>query len=173
MPITQPVNQSTNQHANQSPNRYFVQEQKVTFTVVPFEYDLEANPSKVEYHGVFISNGPGDPAMCTSTINSLKFLMRRAEAGDKPMPIFGICLGNQLLALAAGAKVRGRNASVHGRKPRCGSVVVVERLIVLLKRDGVVERVHDTVRVSAGLTDYYYMNTAGSTTTTTRNTVYG
>lgn len=77
----------------------------MTFTVVPFNYDLEANPSKVEYHGVFISNGPGDPTMCNSTIKSLRWLMKKAEEGEKPVPIFGICLGNQLLALAAGAKV--------------------------------------------------------------------
>lgn len=86
-------------------SRYFVREQKVTFTVVPFDYDLENNPDKIKYDGVFISNGPGDPVMCTSTINSLKWLMRHKERGEKPVPIFGICLGNQLLALAAGAKV--------------------------------------------------------------------
>lgn len=73
--------------------------------MVPYDYDLEANPSNVVYHGVFISNGPGDPAMCASTIKSLQWLMKKAAAGEKPMPIFGICLGNQLLALAAGAKV--------------------------------------------------------------------
>ncbi|CAN0535234.1 unnamed protein product, partial [Laminaria digitata] len=84
--------------------RYFVHEQKVTFTVVPFNYSLEENPDKVVYHGVFVSNGPGDPVMCTPTINSLKWIMKQAEAGEKPVPIFGICLGNQLLALAAGAK---------------------------------------------------------------------
>lgn len=83
-----------------------MKEQKVTFTVVPYDYDLEANPSKIAYHGVFISNGPGDPAMCTPTIKSLRWLMKKAADGEKPVPIFGICLGNQLLALAAGAKVR-------------------------------------------------------------------
>ena len=78
----------------------------MTFTVVPYDYDLEANPSNIAYHGVFISNGPGDPAMCTPTIKSLRWLMKKAADGEKPVPIFGICLGNQLLALAAGAKVR-------------------------------------------------------------------
>lgn len=81
-------------------------EQNVTFTVVPFNYNLAENPDKVVYHGVFVSNGPGDPVMCTPTIESLKWLMKQAEGGKKPVPIFGICLGNQLLALAAGAKVR-------------------------------------------------------------------
>lgn len=77
----------------------------MTLTVVPFNYDLETNPDSLEYDGVFISNGPGDPTMCTPTVKSISWLMRRAEEGEKPVPIFGICLGNQLLALAAGAKV--------------------------------------------------------------------
>jgi carbamoyl-phosphate synthase small subunit len=51
---------------------------------------------EMDYDGLFISNGPGDPQMLTTTINHLS----KAIEGDKP--IFGICLGNQLLALAAG-----------------------------------------------------------------------
>jgi carbamoyl-phosphate synthase small subunit len=47
--------------------------------------------------GIVVSNGPGDPKVCTRTIQTLRELM---EAG---IPILGICLGNQLIALAAGA----------------------------------------------------------------------
>jgi len=61
---------------------------------VPWDYDF----SKEEYDGLFISNGPGDPTMCSPTINNLK----TALSDDKPM--FGICLGHQLIALASGAK---------------------------------------------------------------------
>ena len=50
--------------------------------------------------GLFISNGPGDPAAVQTTINTL----RKILDADIPVPIFGICLGHQLLALAAGAK---------------------------------------------------------------------
>jgi carbamoyl-phosphate synthase small subunit len=46
--------------------------------------------------GVLLSNGPGDPKMCTKAIE----VIRRGL--DSDLPIFGICLGNQLLALAAG-----------------------------------------------------------------------
>jgi len=60
---------------------------------VPWDYDF----SKEEYDALFISNGPGDPKMCDVTINNLK------EALKEDKPIFGICLGNQLLSLAAGA----------------------------------------------------------------------
>jgi carbamoyl-phosphate synthase small subunit len=61
---------------------------------VPWDYDF----STIEYDGLFISNGPGDPAHCEITVERL----RKALDGDKP--IFGICMGNQLLSLAAGAK---------------------------------------------------------------------
>jgi len=60
---------------------------------VPWDTDLRAVPCD----GIFLSNGPGDPKACTKTIASV----RRALAGSKP--VFGICLGNQILALAAGA----------------------------------------------------------------------
>jgi len=60
---------------------------------VPWNHDL----SSIEYDGIFISNGPGNPKQATTTIQSLR------AALTKKKPIFGICLGNQLLALAAGA----------------------------------------------------------------------
>jgi carbamoyl-phosphate synthase small subunit len=60
---------------------------------LPWNHDLEG----VDYDGLFLSNGPGDPKACGKTIATV----RRAIAGDKP--VFGICLGNQLMALAAGA----------------------------------------------------------------------
>ena len=61
---------------------------------VPWDYDF----TKEEYDGVFISNGPGDPAMCVETVNNIKQII------DDNKPVMGICLGNQLLALAAGAQ---------------------------------------------------------------------
>ncbi len=64
-----------------------------TVTLVPWDYDF----SKEEYDGLFISNGPGDPKQCTKTIENLRMALKM------DIPIYGICLGNQLLALAAGA----------------------------------------------------------------------
>jgi carbamoyl-phosphate synthase small subunit len=63
-----------------------------TVTIVPWDYDF----SKDDYDGLFISNGPGDPKQCSSTINNL------SRAYKNNTPIYGICLGNQLMALAAG-----------------------------------------------------------------------
>ena len=60
---------------------------------VPWDYDF----NQLEYDGLFISNGPGNPEFCTSTVAHI----REAMKGDKP--IFGICMGNQLLARAGGA----------------------------------------------------------------------
>jgi carbamoyl-phosphate synthase small subunit len=64
-----------------------------TVTLVPWDYDFTND----DYDGLFISNGPGDPKQCTETIKNL----RKAYSLNKP--ITGICLGNQLMALAAGA----------------------------------------------------------------------
>jgi len=61
---------------------------------VPWDYDYSGE----EYDGLFITNGPGDPAVCTPAIDHLRGAMKQ----DKP--IFGICLGSQLLALASGAE---------------------------------------------------------------------
>ena len=41
-------------------------------TVVPFDYPLEENPENIQYDGIFLSNGPGDPQMCQSTVESVK-----------------------------------------------------------------------------------------------------
>ena len=60
---------------------------------VPWDYDL----SKGDFDALVISNGPGDPKMCRKTI------LRVREVLNRNIPIMGICLGHQLLALAAGA----------------------------------------------------------------------
>lgn len=64
-----------------------------TVILVPWNYNIDSE----EYDGLFISNGPGDPKQCGTTIANL------SKAIERNTPIYGICLGNQLLALAAGA----------------------------------------------------------------------
>ena len=95
--------------------RYLVETHKVELTVVPFNYDLEANSNSIEWQGLFLSNGPGDPTMCSETIESIKY----ALALEQPRPIFGICLGNQLLALAAGAKTYKLRYGNRGMNQPC------------------------------------------------------
>lgn len=59
---------------------------------VPWDYDF----LKENFDGIMISNGPGDPKMCVPTVNHVR------EAMERNYPIFGVCLGHQLLSLAAG-----------------------------------------------------------------------
>lgn len=61
---------------------------------VPWNFDIFSLPDKID--GVFVSNGPGDPKMVPETIETIKKVLK------KKLPLFGICLGNQLIALAAG-----------------------------------------------------------------------
>ena len=84
-------------------------------TVVPWNYPFAAEMHK--YDGLFLSNGPGDPTMCVETIEELKKFVNFTD--DKVKPLFGICLGNQLMGLAAGGKAeklpfgnRGQNQPV-------------------------------------------------------------
>ncbi|MEK7156685.1 MAG: glutamine-hydrolyzing carbamoyl-phosphate synthase small subunit [Patescibacteria group bacterium] len=66
---------------------------EVTLVRVPWDYDFTND----EYDALFLSNGPGDPTLCIPTIAHIQSAMHAGK------PILGICLGNQLLALAAGA----------------------------------------------------------------------
>lgn len=69
----------------------------------PVEKVLAENPD-----GVFLSNGPGDPEACTYAIQAVKELL------SKNIPMFGICLGYQLLALASGARTEKMKFGHHG-----------------------------------------------------------
>ena len=63
---------------------------------VPWNYDFNG----LEYDGLFISNGPGDPDTCDAAVQNIRRAMQ-----DEKLPIFGICMGNQLLSKAGGAKI--------------------------------------------------------------------
>ncbi len=65
-----------------------------TVILVPWDWDISGE----NYDGLFISNGPGDPKMCDKTIINIR------KAFEEKIPIYGICLGNQLMGLAAGAE---------------------------------------------------------------------
>lgn len=66
--------------------------------VVRVPWNFNFKNADFSYDGVLISNGPGDPRVCGETINQIRWLMSRNK------PILGICLGHQLLSLAAGVK---------------------------------------------------------------------
>ncbi|KAJ3989224.1 hypothetical protein F5890DRAFT_1487470 [Lentinula detonsa] len=84
----------------------------IELKVLPWDYDFlsESEP----YDGLFVSNGPGDPTMVTETIARLSKAMERADR-----PIFGICLGHQLMALAAGATTSKMKYGNRGHNIPC------------------------------------------------------
>jgi len=79
----------------------------------------DADPADVEHDGLVLTNGPGDPVTCEATIRHV------AAALQRDVPVFGVCLGCQLLALASGASTfklryghRGQNQPVIDTKTR-------------------------------------------------------
>ncbi|MSU75231.1 MAG: carbamoyl-phosphate synthase (glutamine-hydrolyzing) small subunit [Candidatus Magasanikbacteria bacterium] len=83
-----------------------------TIERVPYNYDY----TKEKFDGLFLSNGPGDPAACTETIAILKKAIKMQK------PIMGICLGSQLMALAAGAKTYKLPFGHRGQNQPCQEV---------------------------------------------------
>ena len=76
-------------------------------TVVPAQTS-SADVMKLKPSGVFLSNGPGDPEPCDYAIQAIKEIL------ETEIPVFGICLGHQLLALASGAKTKKMKFGHHG-----------------------------------------------------------
>ncbi len=76
-------------------------------TVVPAQTSA-ANVLQLNPDGIFLSNGPGDPEPCDYAITAIKLLLKTN------IPLFGICLGHQLLALASGAKTIKMKFGHHG-----------------------------------------------------------
>ncbi|KAI5805029.1 hypothetical protein EDC01DRAFT_701389 [Geopyxis carbonaria] len=88
----------------------------VEVKVVPWDYDFLAEED--QYDGLFVSNGPGDPATLETTVQNL----RKAQEAAKT-PIFGICLGHQLLARAAGANTIKMKFGNRGHNIPCTSLL--------------------------------------------------
>ncbi|MEO6081021.1 MAG: glutamine-hydrolyzing carbamoyl-phosphate synthase small subunit [Steroidobacteraceae bacterium] len=76
-------------------------------TVVPAQTSA-AEALELEPDGIFLSNGPGDPEPCTYAIDAIR------EFLETDLPVFGICLGHQLLGLAAGARTMKMKFGHHG-----------------------------------------------------------
>ena len=87
----------------------FLLEMPIQIKRVPYDYDY----SEENYDGVLLSNGPGNPADYVKTIKNTK------KALAKGKPIFGICLGSQIMGLAAGAKTYKLKFGHRGHNQPC------------------------------------------------------
>lgn len=91
-------------------------------TVVPAQTPAE-DVLKLNPDGIFLSNGPGDPEPCDYAITAIKRFL------ETDIPVFGICLGHQLLALASGAKTVkmkfGHHGGNHPVKDLAGNCVMI------------------------------------------------
>lgn len=92
---------------------------------VPWDYDF----TNEKYDGLFLSNGPGDPTMCGKTIEHIREAMKVGK------PILGICLGTQLMALAAGASTYKLKYGHRSQNQPC-SVSGTERCYITSQNHG-------------------------------------
>ena len=81
----------------------------VAVRAVPWDWPVEEERCQ----GVVISNGPGDPMMCAATVERVRRLLQGG------VPVFGICLGHQILALAAGAETYKLKYGHRGQNQPC------------------------------------------------------
>ncbi len=91
-------------------------------TVVPADTSAD-EVLAMKPDGVFLSNGPGDPAACDYAINATQQLLKSG------IPLFGICLGHQILALASGAKTMKMKFGHHGANHPVQDLATTEVMI--------------------------------------------
>jgi len=85
-------------------------------TILRYPFDVDPFASGENFDGIFFSNGPGDPETVTETITTME------TALGKDLPIFGICLGNQIMGLGAGGKTEKMKYGHRGVNQPCQEI---------------------------------------------------
>lgn len=99
--------------------------------VLRFPFNQDPFSSDESFDGLFLSNGPGDPETVVETITIAR------QAIEKGIPTFGICLGNQMLALAAGGKTKKMKYGHRGVNQPCQDMQT-EKCIITSQNHGFV-----------------------------------
>ena len=90
----------------------------VQLTIVSTKYNFLEEVFQNQYHGIFISNGPGNPENSPNVINQL----RKIFESDYIIPIFGICYGHQLIGLASGCNIGKMKYGNRGHNIPCNLI---------------------------------------------------
>lgn len=90
----------------------------VQLTVVGPNFNFFDGTNLIKYHGIFLSNGPGDPTVSTEVVKRLKNIFKM----DIHIPIFGICYGHQLVGLASGNSIGKMKYGNRGHNIPCNLV---------------------------------------------------
>jgi carbamoyl-phosphate synthase large subunit/carbamoyl-phosphate synthase small subunit len=98
----------------------------ITLNVVPHNWDI----TQEVYDGLFVSNGPGNPQLCAPTIHNVRWALQQ----DKP--VFGICMGNQMLALAAGGTTYKMKYGHRGQNQPCASNEANGKVVITTQNHG-------------------------------------
>ena len=103
----------------------YLLKRNLTVIRVPWNYNF----NELDYDGLFLSNGPGDPKKYKELIKNVKIAMKKNK------PIFGICLGNQILGLAAGADTYKLKYGHRSQNQPC-SLVGTKRCFITSQNHG-------------------------------------
>ncbi|KAI8869028.1 small subunit of carbamoyl phosphate synthase [Ramicandelaber brevisporus] len=130
-------------------------------TVLPWDYNF--NKHADQFDALFLSNGPGSPTHCTATVRNLRTAMQSPDA-FRSKPIFGICMGNQLMGLAAGLQVYKLPFGNRGHNQPCVDLTKSGRCVITSQNHGYALADHygDTRYMPEGWERYFVNANDGS-----------
>jgi len=108
----------------------------VSLQIVPWNYPFMDQENGLQpFDRLFISNGPGDPTDCGELIENVRQFIKLESAKENPRPMFGICLGHQIISLAIGAETYKMKYGNRGLNIPC-RLVGTERAVISSQNHG-------------------------------------